>query len=159
MCHLTTAATSAALACLTVSTLHAQRPTDATRAEQAVIASERALNGAIAEGDVGAFRKLFTGGFGIDAMGVMSMDDYAKMLAGTRIDAWSVEDPKVEWITGDVALVAYRWRGRGTMHGQPLPTPTWVSSIWVRQKDGSWRCRFHQETASAPEPDAGMHHH
>ena len=141
-------------------TAWAQGATDTAAIETQIVANERAANAAFAKGDVKAFRMLVGDSIGIDAaMGVMSASDYGKMITQVKIEAWSMEDPRVHWLSPDVALITYLWRGRGTFQGQPLPTPTYASSIWVKQNDGRWIGRFHQETAAMLAPGAAEHQH
>ena len=51
------------------------------------------------------------------------------------------------------ALVLYKWTGAGTMMGQPVPSPTYASTVWTK-KGGKWVAIFHQETTAATPPPA-----
>jgi ketosteroid isomerase-like protein len=121
--------------------------------EKQLIANERAVNEAFAKGDVKAFRSMVTAdGFSIDPLGMMTVADYEKMFAGVKIAKWNIENPRVTWLTADVALVTYRWTGSGTVQGQPVMSPAWASTVWVKQADGRWLGKFHQETAAMMPP-------
>ncbi len=43
--------------------------------------------------------------------------------------------------------------GKGTWQGQTVPSPTYASTTWVKQRDGKWLAKFHQESiAMSPKP-------
>jgi len=50
-------------------------------------------------------------------------------------------------------LHLYRWTGKGTYQGQPLPSPTYASTVWAN-KGGKWQAVFHQETNAMTPPPA-----
>lgn len=120
--------------------------------EKQIIANERAINDAFAKGDTKTFSSMVAPeGFGIDPGGVMKLADYVKMISQVKIDTWNMDNMQVTWLSPDVALHTYRWTGKGTFAGQPIPSPTYASTIWVN-KGGKWLPVFHQETAAGPPP-------
>jgi len=66
------------------------------------------------------------------------------------VDELTVEDYKWEGLrvvhfTPDVTLLAYKATQKASWRGQPIPTPTWISSLWIK-RNGKWLNVFYQET-------------
>jgi hypothetical protein len=55
------------------------------------------------------------------------------------------ENPKVDWLDKNTALMTYHAVQDATCGGQKIPDAVWATSIWVKQKD-KWMAAFHQET-------------
>ena len=47
-------------------------------------------------------------------------------------------------------VLTYKWTGTGTYQGQPIPSPTWCSTV-RSNKNGKWLAVFHQETLVMPQ--------
>jgi ketosteroid isomerase-like protein len=122
--------------------------------DRQLVANERAINDAFAKGDLKAFQALIIkDGMGIDPMmGVVGVSEMEKMIGQVKLTKWNIDMTHVFWLSPDVAMVMYRWTGNGTYQGQPLPSPTWSSTAWVKQADGRWLAKFHQETNAVPMP-------
>jgi len=136
----------------------AQTPAASSHAavEKQIVASERAINEAIAKGDMKAFHSnIASDAVGVDPTGIMKVNapDFDKMLLGTKIQSWNIDGSQFYWI-GDATVVhMYRWTGKGTYEGQPVPSPTWASTVWTN-KGGKWLAVFHQESTAVPAPAA-----
>src|SRR5437867_7247226 len=134
----------------------AQTPAGANHAavEKQIIANERAINEAVARGDMKSFHaSISADAVGIDPTGIskVNVPEFDKMLLATKIQSWNLDGSQFYWI-GDTAVVhMYRWTGKGTYEGQPIPSPTWASTVWTN-KGGKWMAVFHQETTAMPAP-------
>lgn len=119
--------------------------------EKQLIANERAINSAFAKNDVKAFHQYADPqGFGIDMTGIASVAEMDKMMPLLKIASWSIDNERVLWVDANTAVLMYRWTGKGTYGGQPIPSPTWASTVWTN-RNGKWTALFHQETmAMAP---------
>ena len=124
-------------------------------AEQQIMATEQKVNDAVAKKDLKTFHMMVdTNGFGVDMMGVTKVADMDKMIQGGTITEQKLDQMKVIWISPDVAVLTYRWTGKGTFGGQPAPSPTYASTVYSKDKNGQWIARFHQESMAAPAPPA-----
>lgn len=61
------------------------------------------------------------------------------------MDSYKWEGLQVVHFTPDVTLLAYKATQKTTYRGQPLPSPTWISSLWIK-RNGTWLNVFYQET-------------
>ena len=112
----------------------AQTPAASSHAavEKQIVASERAINEAIAKGDMKAFHSnIASDAVGVDPTGIMKVNapDFDKMLLGTKIQSWNIDGSQFYWI-GDATVVhMYRWTGKGTYEGQPVPSPCGLTKV------------------------------
>ena len=124
--------------------------------EKQIVLSERAVNEAIAKGDMKAFHaNIAPDGVAVDAGGVNKVTgpDFDKMLLATKIQTWNIDSSQFYWVNDSTVVHIYKWTGKGTYQGQPVPSPTWSSTVWAN-KGGKWMAVFHQESLamSAPAP-------
>jgi hypothetical protein len=144
------------LAGMAVASALAQTPPASSHAavEKQIVANERAINDAIAKGDMKTFHAhIASDAVGIDPSGISKVNtpDFDKMMLTTKIQSWNIDGSQFYWI-GDTAVVhMYRWTGKGTYEGQPVPSPTWASTVWTN-KGGKWLAVFHQESTAMPAP-------
>ena len=124
--------TSLALALCTTVYLAAQDPA----AEKTLIANERAVNEAVATGDLAVAEFIKT---------------FPQMTKDMKIASWDISDFKTVWVDANTAVLTYKWTGKGTYQGQPIPSATWSSTVWTK-RSGKWSAVFHQESAGAPAP-------
>lgn len=87
----------------------------------------------------------------VGAQGVSAIDP-ATMSRLTREGSWQLEryifdesTAQVQFLTDDIALVAYRVNEKLTVGGQVLTIDANDASVWVR-RDGEWRCAMHTES-------------
>jgi hypothetical protein len=83
------------------------------------------------------------------AQGVSRIDSktFAKMVEhGTWVlHDYEFSDVKVERVTDDVAVIAYKVRENLTVDGKKLTLEAADASTWVRDGDG-WKCALHTES-------------
>jgi hypothetical protein len=70
------------------------------------------------------------------------------MTKETKMSSWDISESKVQWVDANTAVHTYKWTGKGTYQGKPIPSPVWASTVWTK-KSGKWNAVFHQES---PEP-------
>jgi hypothetical protein len=127
------------------------------QAEKTIIANERAVNAAVAKADLAGFQAHVSAeGWAIDPMGGrMSVAEFTKtfpeMSKSMKITSWDITDTQVLWVDANTAVLTYKWTGTGTYEGQPIPSPTWASTVWTK-KAGKWTAVYHQETLVLPPP-------
>lgn len=119
--------------------------------EKQLIANETAVNEAVMKHDLAAFNKLVAAdAWSVDVTGISSIADFVKMLPQIKLEpGWKISEPKVAWISDDVAVVVYHWMGNASMAGMAFPDHTLSSTVWARRQ-GQWRAVFHQETPAMP---------
>ena len=145
-----------ALVTVTAVLAFAQTPGAANRAaiEKQLVANERAINDAFAKGDVKAFHaNIAPDAISVDMGGITKVNapDYDKMMQSVKIQSWNMDMPQSYWVNDNTVVLMYRWTGKGTFQGQPVPSPTWSSTLWTN-KGGKWMAAFHQETVGMPAP-------
>ena len=127
------------------------------RAEQTIIAGERALHEAVVTGNLAGFKQhVAVDGWAVDGiMGRMATADFLQsfdqMVKGMEMTSWDITDSRIQWVDANTAIHTYKWTGSGTYQGQPIPSPVWSSTVWTK-KNGKWTAVFHQESASVPRP-------
>jgi ketosteroid isomerase-like protein len=124
-------------------------------AEKQLIANERMITEAVNKKDLKMFHMMVDpSGIGVDGLGFTRVSDMDKMFQQMNITESRIDQERVTWLSPDVAVVAYRWTGKGTFQGMPVPSPTYASTIYVKQKNGDWIAKFHQESMAMPAPPA-----
>ena len=132
-------------------------PAQDAQGEKAIIAAERAIHEAIVKGNVAAFKQHVTAdSFAIDSMmGRMSTAEFIKgfdaINKDMKMESWDLTETKVIWQDANNAVLTYKWTGKGTYQGQPIPSPVWASTVWTK-RNGKWTAVFHQETIPMPPP-------
>lgn len=118
--------------------------------EATLIASERALYGALAKGDAERFRTLILpAGFWATPSGFVPMDRLAGGLSAFELPQWGIENPHVVWTEGNSALVLYLRTGAGRFGDRPFAAMTLASTLWTKH-DGKWVAVYHQESEDVP---------
>lgn len=123
-------------------------------ATKQIEANERAINVAIQKGDVNAFKALVADdGVAVDGSGAMPVSEFVKMFAQIKLASFTIEQPKVMFLNDTAAVITYRFTGKGSMMGQPMPSPVLASTVYAL-RGGKWMAVFHQETIPTPPPPA-----
>jgi methionine-rich copper-binding protein CopC len=135
-----------------------QAPAAANHAaiEKQIVANERAINDAVAKGDMKAFHaNIASDAVGIDGSGISKVNapEFDKMLQTIKIQTWNIDGSQFYWINDNTVVHMYRWTGKGTYQGQPVPSPVWTSTVWTN-RGGKWVATFHQESVAMGPPPA-----
>jgi len=144
------------LVLMTAAVLLAQTPAASSHAavEKQIVALERAINEAVAKGDMKAFHaNIAADAVSIDPNGISKVTgpEFDKMMMSAKIQSWNIDGSQFYWLNDASVVHMYRWTGKGTFEGQPVPSPTWSSTVWSN-KGGKWMAVFHQETTAMPAP-------
>jgi ketosteroid isomerase-like protein len=128
--------------------------TDTAGTIKQIEAMERSLNAAIQKGDINAFKaNIAEDAVSMDGNGPMPIAEFLKMFNQFKVTSFTIDQAKVTFLNDTAAVITYRWTGKGTMMGQPVPSPTWASTTWLK-RGGKWVAVFHQETLATPPPPA-----
>jgi hypothetical protein len=134
-------------------------PAQDAAAEKTIIANERAINEAIAKGNIAGFKQHVSAeAWAIDSMaGRSPVSEFLKIFdqvtKDSKMTSWDITDTHVIWADPNTAVLTYKWTGNGTYQGQPIPSPVWASTVWSK-KNGKWTAIFHQETLPTPAAPA-----
>jgi hypothetical protein len=60
------------------------------------------------------------------------------------IESYSIDDPKVTWVTKDVAILRYKCDLKGSYEGKQF-APVYATEVWVN-RGGKWWIISYQET-------------
>src|SRR5215475_8104148 len=152
---------SLVLGVMTTVAAFSQAPAAANRAaiEKQIVANERAINDAVAKGDMKTFHSILAAdAAGVDTGGITRVNapDFDKMMQSAKIQSWDIDGSQFYWVNDNAVVHMYRWTGKGTVGGQPIPSPVWSSTVWTN-KGGKWTAVFHQESvAMAPPQDTPL---
>jgi ketosteroid isomerase-like protein len=126
-------------------------PANHVAVEQAIMANEAKINAAFAKKDA-AGMKMFIADDAMaqDMTGPMMVADLFKQLPtmDMKITEQASSDFKYTWVDANTVVVAYKWTGKGTYMGQPVPSPVYSSTVWTK-RGAKWLAVFHQESAAA----------
>ena len=132
----------------------AQAPADRAAIETAIAANETKINDAFMKRDLPTLKALIADdGIGVDMSGASPASEMFKMLPtmDMKVTESKLSDFKYRWVDANSVVLYYTWTGKGTYMGQPVPSPTYCSTVWTKQGT-KWVAVFHQETAAMAPP-------
>src|SRR5262249_2045301 len=96
-----------------------QAPAAGNRAatEKQIVATERAINDAVAKGDMKTFHaNLAPDAVGVDVSGITKVNtpDFDKGMQATKIQSWNIDGSQFYWVNDNTVVHMYRWTGKGT---------------------------------------------
>jgi ketosteroid isomerase-like protein len=146
------------IAGLTTAGLYAGQAASADRAavEKSLAALEQKINDAFIKRDVATMKANITDdAVAIDGMGPSAVTELFKQLPtmDIKVTDMKLSDFKYLWVDASNVLVTYTFSAKGTVMGQPVPSPTYAASLYTK-RNGKWLALFHQETAAMPAPPA-----
>jgi ketosteroid isomerase-like protein len=112
----------------------------------------RVLNEAFEKQDAEAIKRLTTADHvAVTAYygGPQTRDEQLKLLKDLKLTEYSAGKMKVTALGKDAALVTYSLTLKGTFKGQPIPTRSFASAVWVK-REGQWQEAFYQTTPLDP---------
>ena len=77
--------------------------------------------------------------------GIITKSEEEKGIVQLTLDDYRWEGLRVVHLSPDVTLLVYKATQKASFGGQPVPTPTWNSSLWIK-RNGRWLNVFVQET-------------
>jgi hypothetical protein len=77
--------------------------------------------------------------------GIITKSEEEKGIVQLTMDDYKWEGLRVVHFKPDVTLLVYKATQKASFGGKPIPTPTWVSSLWIK-RNGRWLNAFVQET-------------
>ena len=86
----------------------------------------------------------------LDLNGVGGKAQYVKAIIDNNctVSRYSLDNTKVTMLSGDVALLTYRYAHNAVCGGHSEASPLWASTVYVK-RGGKWLIAFHQEIADA----------
>jgi uncharacterized protein DUF4440 len=129
-----------------------QAPPDRAAIEKTLIANEQKINDAFSKKDIAFLKTVIEDtGVGIDMMGANTAAEMFKQLPtmDMKITESALTNHKFIWVDANTVVMTYTWTGKGTMMGQPVPSPAYVSTVWTK-RGNAWKAVFHQETIAGP---------
>jgi hypothetical protein len=134
----------------------AQAPANRAATEKEIATKERAINDAVAKGDMKSFHEIVASdAIGVDGGGISKVNapGFDKMMQNVKLQSWNMDGSQFYWVNDATVVHIYRWTGKGTFQGQPVPSPVWTSTVWTN-RGGKWTATFHQETTAMTPPPA-----
>ena len=96
--------------------------------------------------DYGKYVRLLAEDFlDVEPVGVITKSEEENGIVRLTVEDYKWEGLRVVHLTPDVTLLVYKATQKANFSGQPVPTPTWVSSLWVK-RNGKWLNALVQET-------------
>ena len=129
-------------------------PADRATVEKTIVANEQKISEAFTKKDIATLKTLIgDDGWGTDMMGANSITETYKQLPtmDMKITDQIMSDFKYVWVNPTTVVLTYTWRGKGTMMGQPVPSPAYGATVYTKRGE-KWVAVFHQETVAAPAP-------
>jgi ketosteroid isomerase-like protein len=144
----------ALVATFAVGRLVGQAPADRATVEKTVAANEQKISDAFTKKDIATLKTLIADdAFGTDMMGTNSIGEMYKQFPtmDMKLTEQHMADFKYIWVNPTTVVLTYTWTGKGTMNGQPVPSPAYASTVYTKRGE-KWMAVFHQETVAAPAP-------
>jgi ketosteroid isomerase-like protein len=80
--------------------------------------------------------------------GSATVEEQFALFPAISYSAYDATEPAVAFLDPQTVITNYRISLKGTFRGNPLPSPVFVTEIWVKQ-DGKWLQRLYQETPTS----------
>ena len=77
--------------------------------------------------------------------GILTRSEEEKGIVQLTVEDYKWEGLRVVHFSPDVTLLVYKATQKASFAGKPIPTPTWVSSLWIK-RNGRWFNAVVQET-------------
>lgn len=132
---------------LALGTVSATRADDASELA-AVRAAMQTLDAAFEKEDEATIRSLVTPDHVAIAPvygGSATVEEQFALFPDIRYSGYDATDPTIAFLDPQTAITSYQVSLKGTFRGNPLPSPVFITEIWVKQ-DGKWLQRLYQET-------------
>jgi len=119
---------------------------DKTSGDEVTVRLERQGWEALKAKDTTTYERLLAEDFvSVGSDGITTKSEEKNLPAQITLDDYKWEHMRVVHFNPDVTLLVYKATQKATVSGQSVPTPTWISSLWIK-RNGSWQNTFYQET-------------
>ena len=143
-------ATVVLTAALALGAVSATRADDASELA-AVGAAMQTLDTAFEKEDEAMIRSLVTADHVAIAPvygGSATVEEQFALFPDIRYSAYDATEPTIAFLDAQTAIGNYQVSLKGTFRGNPLPSPVFITELWVKQ-DGKWLQRLYQETPTS----------
>jgi hypothetical protein len=115
------------------------------RSDQAIIDKSRATWEAYKSRNIAAMKALTAAEYASNAVtGPSTLQQDIDTIDKLIIEQYTIDDPKVTWVTKDVAILRYKADLKGSYDGKPFG-PVYATEVWVN-RGGKWQIFSYQET-------------
>ncbi|MDQ5846590.1 MAG: nuclear transport factor 2 family protein [Acidobacteriota bacterium] len=124
----------------------AQSKSKPMSSDQMIINNSRATWEAYKSRNVAAMKALTAKEYASNAVtGPSTLQQDIDTIDKLTIEAYTIDEPKVTWVTKDVAILRYKANLKGSYDGKPFG-PAYATEVWVK-RGGKWQIVSYQETA------------
>ena len=122
-----------------------QSKTKAAVSDQTIIDNSRATWEAYKSRNTAAMKALTAREYASNAVtGPSTLQQDIDTIEKLTIEAYTIDEPKVTWVTKDVAILRYKADLKGSYDGKPFG-PAYATEVWVN-RGGKWQIVSYQET-------------
>lgn len=130
---------------LAVATLCTAQTGATSKSDQALVDNSRAVWEAYKNRNVAAMKALTADEYASNALtGPSNLKMDVDTIDKLKIEAFTIDEPRVTWVTKDVAILRYKCNLKGSYDGKPFQ-PVFATEVWVN-RGGKWRIISYQET-------------
>ncbi len=134
-----------AIALLAVASIAIAQAKTKSNPDKMIVEKSRATWEAYKNRNVGAMKALTADDYrSYSQTGPSNLKDDIATIAKLNIESYSIDDPKVSWVTKDVAILRYKCNLKGSYDGKPY-APVYATEVWVN-RGGKWQIVSYQET-------------
>ena len=113
--------------------------------EEKMVANSRASWEAYKSRNIAAIKALTASDYvSYTQAGPSSLQQDIDTISKLTIDSYSIDEPKVSWVTKDVAILRYKCDLKGSYDGKPFKT-VYATETWVN-RGGKWWIVSYTET-------------
>jgi ketosteroid isomerase-like protein len=114
-------------------------------ADQAIVDNSRATWEAYKSKDIAAMKALTADDYSAYTQaGPSNLQQDIADIKKLTISSYTIDEPKVTWVTDDVAILRYKCDLKGSFDGKQFK-PVYASEVWVN-RGGKWRIISYTET-------------
>ena len=113
--------------------------------DKVIVKKSRATWEAYKNRNIGAMKALTADDYASNALtGASNLEQDIATIDKLTIESYTIDDPKVSWVTKDVAILRYKCDLKGSYDGKPF-APVYATEVWVN-RGGRWQIVSYQET-------------
>jgi hypothetical protein len=113
--------------------------------DKMIVEKSRATWEAYKTRNIGAMKALTGEDYASNSLtGASNLKEDIATIDKLTIEHYSIDDPKVSWVTKDVAILRYKCELKGSYDGKPF-APVYATEVWVN-RGGRWQIVSYQET-------------